>query len=68
MTQKQAQDAYKQFMGHLARLSWTGLTMAQIARELGVHERTIYKWTSRQRKVGPLLLLALERVVDEKGA
>jgi predicted transcriptional regulator len=59
---------HKQFLGHMRRLSKAGLTYAQIAAALGVSERSIYKWVAKDRKVGPLLLLALERVVDERGA
>lgn len=68
MPHKQPKDAYKRFVAYMAMLYAQGRTNASIAAALGVHERTIYKWTSKQRQVGPLLLLALERLVVEPRA
>lgn len=61
-------NAYKRYAAYLAMLYAQGWTNADIAGALGVHERSIYKWTSKQRQVGPLLLLALEKLVTEPRA
>lgn len=67
MPHKPPKNAYKQFCAYMALLYAQGFTNAAIASSLGVHERTIYKWVSKQRQVGPLLLLALEKLaVDAK--
>jgi transposase len=63
MPHKPPENAYKRFCAYMAMLYAQGRTNASIAKELGVHERTIYKWVSKQRQVGPLLLLALEKLV-----
>lgn len=36
-----------------------GLTYAEFARALGVHERTVYKWESGERKPPYMLFLLL---------
>lgn len=68
MPHKQPKDAYKRFAGYMAILYAQGFTNASIALALGVHERTIYKWVSKQRKVGPLLLASLELLVTKARA
>ena len=68
MPHKQPKDAYKRFAAYMAILYAQGRTNASIAAELGVHERTIYKWVSKQRQIGSLLLLALEKLVVDKKA
>ena len=68
MPQKRPKDPYTRFAGMMALLYAQGHTNADIAKMLGVHERTIYKWGSKQRRVGPLLLGALERVVTKPSA
>jgi transposase len=65
MAQKQAVAPYKQFAVYMTMLYAQGFTNAAIAQKLGVNERTIYKWISKERKTGPLLLLALEKLVVE---
>lgn len=65
MPHKPSKNAYKQFAAYMALLYAQGHTNVAIAKELGVHERTIYKWVSKQRQVGPLLLLALEKLVTQ---
>lgn len=65
MTQKQPVDRFKRFVALVAMLHAQGFTFARIAQELGVHERTMYKWLSKQRKVGPLALGALENLVTK---
>ena len=66
MTQKQAVEPYKKFAAYMTMLYAQGLTNVAIAQKLGVNERTIYKWISKERKTGPLLLLALEKLVVER--
>lgn len=68
MTQKQPKDPYKRFAAYMAILYARGHTNASIADSLGVHERSIYKWVSKQRKVGPLLLGAIELLATKRGA
>lgn len=65
MTQKRPTDPYKRFAAMMTMLYAQGFTNAAIADSLGVHERTIYKWVSKQRKIGPLLLGALELLVTK---
>lgn len=63
MATKRSKDPYKRFSAFMAILYAQGHTNASIAAELGVSERSVYKWLSKERRVGPLLLGALERVV-----
>lgn len=68
MTQKKPVDRFKRFVALIALLHAQGFTLAQIAQQLGVHERTIYKWLSKERSVGPLALGALENLATKGGA
>lgn len=43
-----------------------GMTYAQIAKEIGVVERTIYKWLAGERKV-PQVVINLMRVLTKAG-
>ena len=66
MTQKRTVEPYNKFVAYMTMLYAQGFTNASIAKLLGVNERTIYKWISKERKTGPLLLLALEKLVVER--
>jgi transcriptional regulator with XRE-family HTH domain len=68
MAQNQIDKNHKQFLGYMRRLSQSHLTYAQIAAHLGVSERSIYKWVSKERKVSFVLLIAMEKVVEDRGA
>lgn len=68
MAQNQIDKTHKQFLGYMRRLSQSGLTYAQIAASLGVSERSIYKWVSKDRKVSSVLLIAMAKVVEDRGA
>lgn len=68
MTQKSPLQAHKQFLLLMKRLHKKGFTFVRVAQELGVHERTIYKWTYGERKVGPLVLLSMEKIAADHGA
>ena len=45
-----------------------GLTNAEVAQALGVHERTIYKWLSGERPVSATAMLALRLMLERKGS
>lgn len=68
MAQKQPVDRFKRFVACMTLLHGSGLSFASIAAELGIHERTLYKWLSKERKVGPLALGAMEALVAKKRA
>ena len=66
MTKERITDPYKRFCAFMAILYAQGHTNAAVAQLLGVHERTLYKWLSKQRPVGPLLLGALENLATKR--
>lgn len=68
MTQKQPADRFKRFVACMTLLHGSGMPFSAIAAELGIHERTLYKWLSQERKVGPLALGAIEALVAKKAA
>lgn len=68
MAQKRSTDPYKRFTALMAILYAQGHTNAAIAEMLGVNERTIYKWISKQRPIGPLALGALMYLATNSGA
>lgn len=55
-----------EFKRMVAILWERGMTYSQIAKEIGVVERTIYKWLAGDRKV-PKTVINLMRVLTKAG-
>lgn len=49
-------DNRKEFTGMVIKLWENGKTYAEIAKELGVVERTLYKWLSGERKISKTVM------------
>lgn len=50
----------------LNKLHKSGWNNAEISAELGIHERTLYRWTSGEVAVPIMALMALELMVKWK--
>ena len=51
---------------YLNKLLKSGWKMSEISEELGIHERTIYRWTSQEIAVPRMALMALALIVRGK--
>lgn len=56
-------DMIRELNDLLTRLN---VTNAAAAKAVGVHERTVYKWLSGDRRVPPSVILALRLLAEKK--
>ena len=53
----------------LAELLWKlNVTNKEAAANLGVHERTIYKWLAGHRDIPSMVFITLQLLLDKKAA
>jgi plasmid maintenance system antidote protein VapI len=53
----------------LAELLWKlNVTNKEAAENLGVHERTIYKWLAGHRDIPAMVFITLQLMLDKKAA